>query len=223
MNNSEADIIIISGAFGVGKTEIALNLAYNSEEPVTLIDLDIVNLYYRSRHHKKELEAAGVHLISSVPGFENADVPALSPGIYGALRKNQGKIILDIGGSDLGSTVLSSLKDDIQRRTYKHFLVINPFRPFNNSVEAIEEMTSKIEAKSQLEIHGIIANPHLMEDTNVETIKKGLQIIQAWGRIPITHFACTGEYCRSEELQDLIKSYEIVEITRRTKAAWEGW
>ena len=78
-------LTIISGAFGTGKTEIAINLALRlrdeGQSPVTLVDLDIVNLYFRSRQKAYELEAQGVHVLSSVEGMENADMPALSPEI----------------------------------------------------------------------------------------------------------------------------------------------
>ncbi|MBE3096660.1 MAG: ATP-binding protein, partial [Planctomycetes bacterium] len=56
-------LTVISGAFGTGKTEIAINLALTLREeghaPVTLVDLDIVNLYFRSRQKAYELERLG--------------------------------------------------------------------------------------------------------------------------------------------------------------------
>ena len=55
--------IIITGAYGSGKTEIALALAarYAAEETVTLIDLDFVNPYFRVQDHA----ADSVNLASS--------------------------------------------------------------------------------------------------------------------------------------------------------------
>lgn len=53
--------LIIIGNFGSGKTELALNIAFEAAETkkVTFVDLDIVNPYFRSTERKAELEAAG--------------------------------------------------------------------------------------------------------------------------------------------------------------------
>ena len=42
-------MIVITGHYGSGKTSIAANLALDlaRQEPVTLVDLDIVNPYFR--------------------------------------------------------------------------------------------------------------------------------------------------------------------------------
>lgn len=52
--------LIIIGNFGSGKTELALNIAFEAAETkkVTFVDLDIVNPYFRSTERKAELEAA---------------------------------------------------------------------------------------------------------------------------------------------------------------------
>ena len=45
-------VLIIAGAYGSGKTEVAVNLALylkQFNEPQSIIDLDIVNPYFRSR------------------------------------------------------------------------------------------------------------------------------------------------------------------------------
>ena len=61
-------ITIIAGHFGSGKTEVALNLAMQSGrdgQATRLLDLDIVNPYFRSFEAKEQLEAAGVDLLVS--------------------------------------------------------------------------------------------------------------------------------------------------------------
>ena len=53
---------VIVGHFGSGKTEISLNIAFNAAKEakkVTLVDLDIVNPYFRTAERFRELEAAG--------------------------------------------------------------------------------------------------------------------------------------------------------------------
>ena len=71
--------LIIIGNFGSGKTELALNIAFEAAETkkVTFVDLDIVNPYFRSTERKAELEAAGIRLLS--PSFTNLGVePVIS-------------------------------------------------------------------------------------------------------------------------------------------------
>src|SRR5512137_2513944 len=112
----------ISGAFGTGKTEIAVNLALalraEQGEPVTLVDLDIVNLYFRSRQKAYDLEARGIRVVSSVPGMENADLPALSPEIYSSFDRRDGPVVFDLGGRDLGGTVASCFHQGFAGETY---------------------------------------------------------------------------------------------------------
>ena len=55
-------IIAITGHYGSGKTNLAVNLAVDyakAGERVTVIDLDIVNPYFRTRDSEDELDRAG--------------------------------------------------------------------------------------------------------------------------------------------------------------------
>ncbi len=68
MVQNDKRVTIITGHYGSGKTEFAVNYAMKSIETspkVTLGDLDIVNVYFRSRERKKQLEEMGIHVISS--------------------------------------------------------------------------------------------------------------------------------------------------------------
>ena len=78
-------IVIVTGHFGAGKTNFAVNLAREAKKngaSVTLIDLDIVNPYFRAADNKAELEALGIKCV--VPDFANTnvDIPVLPPEIY---------------------------------------------------------------------------------------------------------------------------------------------
>ena len=55
--------IILTGNYGSGKTELALNLAFyyaNAGFRTTLVDLDIVNPYFRSGEKAQEMREAGI-------------------------------------------------------------------------------------------------------------------------------------------------------------------
>jgi len=76
------DIIIICGHYGCGKTNLALNMAANfsaNGEQVTLIDLDIVNPYFRSSDYAEFINEHNIELIAPTFAHSNLDLPAL-PG-----------------------------------------------------------------------------------------------------------------------------------------------
>ncbi len=163
MAATEPRLTVISGAFGTGKTEIAINLALElraqGHGPVTLVDLDIVNLYFRSRQKAYELEQLGIRVISSVEGMENADLPALSPEINACFDRKDGPVVFDLGGSDLGGLVAAYLHRGFAAEPSRHWLVVNPYRPFNQTAEATVDMAQRIEARSRLPITGHDCEP----------------------------------------------------------------
>ncbi len=75
-------VVVISGHYGVGKTNLALNMALDARElgfEVVLADLDVVNPYFRSSDYGVILADAGVELIA--PAFAGTTLD--SPGITG--------------------------------------------------------------------------------------------------------------------------------------------
>ena len=84
-------ITLLCGHYGSGKTNVALNMAYDirkSGEKVTIADLDIVNPYFRTKDSAKELEEQGIELIVSEYAGTNVDIPALPAGMYSLFRKS---------------------------------------------------------------------------------------------------------------------------------------
>ena len=73
-------VTLFAGHYGSGKTNIAVNYALHlagEGKPVCIADLDIVNPYFRTKDSAKELEAAGITLISPQFANTNVDLPAL--------------------------------------------------------------------------------------------------------------------------------------------------
>ena len=72
---------VITGHYGAGKTNIAVNLALlaakNSQKKVFLIDADIVNPYFRSADNEDILKEAGVELIAPMSANTNLDIPSM--------------------------------------------------------------------------------------------------------------------------------------------------
>jgi hypothetical protein len=216
-------LTVISGAFGTGKTEVAINLALRLREedtrPVTLVDLDIVNLYFRSRQRAYELEQLGLRVISSIEGMENADLPALSPEIFACFDRKDGPVVFDLGGSELGGLVAAYLHRGFHAEPANHWLVVNPYRPFNESVEATLDMAEKIEARSRLPITGMIANPHLISETTTEVILSGLERVRQVTRYPLVSLAVMEEFHVPDAFEPL--GVPVLVMRKQMKQPWE--
>jgi hypothetical protein len=217
-------LTVISGAFGTGKTEIAINLALElraeGHDPVTLVDLDIVNLYFRSRQKAYELEQRGIHVISSVEGMENADMPALSPEINACFDQKNGPVVFDLGGSDLGGLVASYLHRGFASEPSNHWLVVNPYRPFNQTAEATVNMAELIAARARLPITGMIANPHLINETTPEIIREGFEKVLEVKRYPLIFLSVMEEFYTSGAFDDL--GVPVMVISKQMKQPWEA-
>lgn len=102
-------ITLVCGHYGSGKTNFALNLAVNAAkrgEKITLVDLDIVNPYFRTADYKDELEAAGVNVIAQNLEGTTLDAPALTARMFSIFEESMGRVIVDVGGDDAGATAL---------------------------------------------------------------------------------------------------------------------
>ena len=105
-------VTVFVGHFGSGKTEIALNGALElaaAGSSVTVADLDVVKPYFRSRSARAILSDAGVDLLAPTGANVHADLPIIVPQIRSCLRDEHSRLILDVGGDDLGARVLGSL------------------------------------------------------------------------------------------------------------------
>lgn len=186
------------GSFGSGKTEIAINYSIycrKSYIKVAIVDLDIVNPYFRTREAKDALNLKGVKVISPEGKMAYADLPLISPEIKGLIQNSNYHLILDVGGDDIGTVVLGNFKSVIEGSDYEMLLVVNSYRPFTQSVPQIKQMAREIENSSRLKISGIVSNPNLSSQTDEETIKKGhLLIKQAAQKLEVPiKFICVDE------------------------------
>ena len=98
-------ITLFAGHYGSGKTNIAVNYALllaREGRRTAIADLDIVNPYFRTKDSARELEAAGVALISPQFASTNVDLPALPAEAYRLVEDRGLYAVMDIGGDDRG-------------------------------------------------------------------------------------------------------------------------
>ncbi len=175
------EIIIFTGSFGSGKTEIAINQsieALKRKEKVVIVDLDIVNPYFRSRDMREKLKDIGIDIIAPPGKFAMADLPLISPEIKGVIQDSNRKLLIDVGGDEIGAKSLASFYPVLKSSGYQMNMVINPYRPFTQNSKQIHKMLQDIELSSRLKINGLISNPNLEEQTDLEVITKGHNIIK---------------------------------------------
>ncbi len=175
-----ADLIIVIGAYGSGKSEYAINLAdmYNKKgQEVFLIDLDVVNPYFRSRDVRDYFTDKGINVICPEGDYSYADVPMISPKIAGAIRQKNKVVILDVGGDPSGCRALARFTEAIIDRGYEMHYIINTFRPFTGNKLDVLAMIKNLESASKLIITELISNTNLLDETTEEIIAQGIRII----------------------------------------------
>jgi tRNA uridine 5-carbamoylmethylation protein Kti12 len=176
----ENKLIVVIGAYGSGKSEYSINLAKEFSlkgEKVTLVDLDVVNPYFRSRDVQEKFAQEGIEVIAPEGENKYADIPMLSPRVMGAVQNHESTVILDVGGDPAGCRVLVRYVSNIKIRGYEMRLVINTKRPFTSNEEEIHAILDMLESASKLKITELICNTNLMEFTDENIIREGLRIV----------------------------------------------
>lgn len=171
-------ITLIAGHFGSGKTEVAVNLALQSGRagnPTRLVDLDIMNPYFRSFEAKEQLDAAGVDLLVSSMGG-HADVPAIPGEVSGIFIKNETREIVDLGGDPDGVRLLGMYEHQLKEANFDFFFIFNANRPETATVEKGLRYFENIEFMSKQKFTGLINNTHLLDETTVEEVLRGQEI-----------------------------------------------
>ena len=185
-------ITIVCGAYGSGKTEFAighaLDLAGEKRGKTALIDLDIVNPYFRSRDIAAELAEQGVTVISTEQGHENSDLPALSPRIFAAFQDEAYQVVIDVGGDPNGARALGRFHGYFLKEQYAFNIVINPYRPNTRNVEDTLQLIRDLSVTSRLQPDGLISNINLGRETTLEVWREGLPLIlvlERQSRLPV--------------------------------------
>jgi len=169
---------VVTGHYGCGKTNLAINLALdtaaaNPGESVTLVDLDIVNPYFRSSDSAALLERRGVRVIGPTFAGTTLETPSLPAEIYSAFQTS-GRVIFDVGGDDAGATALGRYSAEVGALDYDLLYVVNRYRNLTGTVAETAEILREIEAASHLQATGVVNNSHLQAETTVATVIESL-------------------------------------------------
>ena len=226
MDNSNRLKIII-GAYGSGKSEISVNMALAMrksfpDDKVLLADLDIVNPFYRSAYASKVLEENKIRLISPMYANSNVDAPVLSGEVYVIFDDESYRGVFDIGGEDMGATILGSMKTRLDKSGADLFMAVNTRRPFTATADEIIMMASELTEASKMNITGFINNTNVLEDTKPEDIIEGERIVREVEQktgIPLV-MTTVMDGVMPDSMLDELKAPEVMKMTRTIHYAY---
>ena len=169
--------IVLTGNYGSGKTEISLNLALRSAQirSTTIVDLDIVNPYFRTGEKAQVLQDAGIRVLMPTYALTTVDIPALPAEIQSVFEMPSDRVIFDVGGDDTGAAALGRYYPSFMknRDNTVMVLVVNCMRPLTRTPDDIIDLALRIENRGRLPIDIIINNTNLAEQTTPEMIEEG--------------------------------------------------
>ncbi len=206
-------ITIISGHFGSGKTEFAVNYAVNlkkSFDNVKIVDLDTVNPYFRTKDAEKALTQLGIGVISPEFANTNLDIISIPSTVLSVFTDETCHAVLDVGGDDEGAMVLGMFNKYLTDVGYDMYFVVNTKRPFTRDADSAILMMQAIECSSRLRFTGIVSNSNLMENTDSALVAEGEMVCKKISEktgIPLMYV--TAEEKNSSLISDKDKFFKL--------------
>ena len=177
---------VLIGNYGSGKSELALNFAIKAAERgerTELLDLDMVNTYFRLTERGKMTRMKEIRLVSpnySCSGIETLSLPA---EVASAFAMDWDTVVFDVGGDAVGSTALGRYHQDFEDMLAEGgelevLNVVNTRRPLAGTVEKIMHLQEEMQIHSRLKITGMINNTNLSVATSDADLRDGYEIIK---------------------------------------------
>ena len=178
------NVKVLIGNYGSGKSELALNFAMQAAargDRTELIDLDMVNTYFRLTERGKMVEQKEIRLVSpnyACSGIETLSLPA---EVASAFVLEWDTVVFDVGGDDVGATALGRYHQDfvdLEPGALEVLNVVNIRRPLSGTVEKLIRLQEGMQAHSRLQITGMINNANLATETTVEELRDGYKMLK---------------------------------------------
>ena len=178
------EVIILIGNYGSGKTELALNFAFeaaNQGKKVELLDLDMVNTYFRLTDRGNLIKSKEIRLVS--PNFANKGVETLSlpAEVASAFALDWDTVIFDVGGDPAGATALGRYHQDfmeLPEGSLKVLNVVNTRRPMAGTADKLLSLMECMERHSRLKVSGFVNNTNLARLASVDDLRDGYEIVK---------------------------------------------
>lgn len=197
MIKNDKRIRIIIGHYGSGKSEFSMNYVTKlrdlTDAKVAISDLDIVNVYFRTREKRDFLQSKNIIPIDSSIQATSLDLPAVSAQVTAPLTDKSYDYVIDVGGDDVGARVLGRFSHLVEKDDYDMFCVVNANREQTQTTSDVINHIRAIENSSKLKVTGLINNTHLVRETTIEDILKGQELVKEVSNItniPIKYVTC---------------------------------
>ena len=197
MIKDDKRIRLFIGHYGSGKSEVSINyvttLRKQVEGEVPLADLDVVNVYFRTREKKDLMKELGITPIDSSIETTTLDVPAVSAEIMRPLHDKSVNYVIDVGGDNVGGRVVGRFAKQFEQDDYDMFYVVNANREKTQTAKEVLGYIDAIEASSKLKVTGLVNNTHMLRETTVEDLLKGQEVAREVSKIrniPIKYVCC---------------------------------
>ena len=177
-------VYVLIGNYGSGKTELALNFAFRAAEAgerTELLDLDMVNTYFRLTERGRMAQMKEIRLVSpnfACSGIETLSVPA---EVQSAFAMDWDTVIFDVGGDAVGATAVGRYHQDfmeLEPGALEVLNVVNIRRPLAGTVERIIKLQEEMQLHSRLRITGMINNTNLAVMTTDQELRDGYEVIR---------------------------------------------
>lgn len=219
-------VVIFTGHFGSGKTELAINHALSARkrhEKVAINDLDIVNPYFRSRDVAAIFQEHDVELIAPGSRLATSDLPIVSGEIYRVLHDPRYAVVVDAGGDKDGATALGQYYHEWKELQPELWFVLNGNRPYVSTLEGALFTVEQIEKAARLKVTGVINNSNVGRDTTMDDILRGLELGEVLaGKLEVPFLYTTISNHLRNQAVDFAQCHEAVFIQRFMKLPWEG-
>lgn len=215
-------ITVVTGHYGSGKTNLSVNLAVkassNASQNAAVVDLDIVNPYFRAADFRDMFERSGITFIAPDFANTNLDIPSLQFDLS-RLAENYDNLIVDVGGDDAGAFALGRFSGELNANDDVEMLyVINQRRFLTQTAEEAAELMYEIESASRMKHTAIVNNTNLGCETTAEIIEQSEEFareISEKTELPIKFTACPKELCNK------VNTENIFPITIYVKPIWD--
>lgn len=211
---------VFVGPFGSGKTEVAVNRGLQLAEegtPVTLVDLDLVDPFFRMRQVRTHLARAGVRVVAPEGEWEDADRPVLISEVFEALEY-PGHVLVDVGGEVQGAIILRQIRSLLPEEAGV-YLVVNPYRPMMGTPEQIAEVSRALEAAAGVKVTALVSVPHLGEETTLEVIRQGHAVVERAAALLAVPVSWLG--VRQTLASALESTIEVLPLRLHMRAPWD--
>ena len=178
------DVKVLIGNYGSGKSELALNFAMQAAargDRTELLDLDMVNTYFRLTERGKMVEQKEIRLVSPTFACSGIETLSLPAEVSSAFVLDWDTVIFDVGGDDVGATALGRYHRDfmaLEPGALEVLNVVNIRRPLASTVEKIHRLQEGMQTHARLQITGMINNTNLSTMTSADDLWDGYELLR---------------------------------------------